>query len=192
MKSFRPKDGSGAPPGPGRDGERNDHGERRRNDTHASTTDPRARLLRKGKGKEARLCSIGHALTENRHGLRVDGRVSEASGTAERNQAALMIAGRAVTPPAAIRTCRNGSSLPVAVIASQPACRWPKQRLFARPPSLTAFVELRRSPRGPGRTSALYFFGRPCRRVRDPDAANKEAPPRSCPYPILSRPRPSS
>jgi hypothetical protein len=94
MKSFRPKDGSGEPPGPGRNGERNYHGERRRNDTHASTTDPQARLLRKGKGKEARLCFIGHALMENRHGLLVDGRVSEAGGTAERDQAALMIADR--------------------------------------------------------------------------------------------------
>jgi transposase len=91
MKSFRPKDGSGGPPSPGRNGERDFHGERRRNDTHASATDPEARLYRKGKGKEARLCFIGHALMENRHGLLVDGRVSEASGTAERDQAARMI-----------------------------------------------------------------------------------------------------
>ncbi len=47
-KSFRPKDGSGEPPAPGRNGERDFHGERRRNDTHASTTDPDARLFRKG------------------------------------------------------------------------------------------------------------------------------------------------
>jgi hypothetical protein len=50
-KSFRPKDGSGEPPGPGRNGERDFHGERRSNDTHASTTDPDARLFRKGPGK---------------------------------------------------------------------------------------------------------------------------------------------
>ena len=68
-KSFRPKDGSGEPPGPGRNGERDFHGERRRNDTHASTTDPDARLFRKGPGKEARLCFMGHALMENRNGL---------------------------------------------------------------------------------------------------------------------------
>ena len=74
MKSFRPKDGSGEPPAPGRNGERDFHGEQRTNDTHASTTDPEARLFRKGKGKEAKLCFMGHLLMENRHGLIVDGR----------------------------------------------------------------------------------------------------------------------
>jgi transposase len=51
MKSFRPKDGSGEPPLPGRNGERDFHGEKRTNETHASTTDPEARLYRKGRGK---------------------------------------------------------------------------------------------------------------------------------------------
>ena len=51
LKSFRPKDGSGEPPGPGRNGERDFHGERRKNDTHVSTTDPDARLYRKRPGK---------------------------------------------------------------------------------------------------------------------------------------------
>src|SRR5205809_653382 len=60
LKSFRPKDGSGDPPGPGRNGERNFHGEPRRNDTHVSTTDRETRLFRKGLGKEARLCFMGH------------------------------------------------------------------------------------------------------------------------------------
>jgi transposase len=92
MKSFRPKDGSGEPPGPGRNGERYFHGEKRSNETHASTTDPEARLYRKGRGKEAKLSFMGHALMENRHGLLVDGRVSEASGTAERDVAAAMAA----------------------------------------------------------------------------------------------------
>ena len=91
MKSFRPKDGSGEPQGPGRNGERDFHGEKRTNETHASTTDPEARLYRKGRGKEARLSFMGHALMENRHGLIVDGRVSEASGTAERDEAEAMI-----------------------------------------------------------------------------------------------------
>jgi hypothetical protein len=54
-KSFRPKDGSGEPPNPGRNGERDFHGEPRTNDTHASSTDPEAKLYRKGKGKEAKL-----------------------------------------------------------------------------------------------------------------------------------------
>jgi hypothetical protein len=92
MKSFRPKDGSGEPPAPGRNGERNFHGEQRTNDSHASTADPEARLFRKGKGKEAKLSFMGHALMENRHGLLVDGRVSEANGTAERDVAETMLA----------------------------------------------------------------------------------------------------
>jgi transposase len=92
MKSFRPKDGDGEPPRPGRNGERDFHGEKRSNETHASTTDPEARLYRKGRGKEAKLSFIGHALMENRHGLLVDGRVTEASGTAERDEAAAMAA----------------------------------------------------------------------------------------------------
>ncbi|MCA3389459.1 MAG: transposase, partial [Roseomonas sp.] len=54
-KSFRPKDGSGPPPGTGRNGEQNFHGQKRSNETHASTTDPDARLYRKGRGKEAKL-----------------------------------------------------------------------------------------------------------------------------------------
>jgi transposase len=92
MKSFRPKDGSGEPPAPGRNGEHDFHGERRSNDTHASTTDPDAKLFRKGKGKEAKLAFMGHVLMENRHGLIVDGRVSEAAGTAERDVAQAMVA----------------------------------------------------------------------------------------------------
>jgi transposase len=92
MKSFRPKDGSGGPPSPGRNGERDFKGERRTNDTHASTTDPEAKLFRKGRGKEAKLSFMGHALMENRHGLLVDSRVSEANGTAERDTAETMLA----------------------------------------------------------------------------------------------------
>ena len=91
-KSFRPKDGSGEPPNPGRNGERDFHGEQRTNDTHASTTDPEAKLYRKGKGKEAKLSFMGHTLMENRHGLVVDGRVSEANSTAEREVAETMLA----------------------------------------------------------------------------------------------------
>ncbi len=72
MKSFRRKDGSDEPPAPGRNGERDFHGEKRSNETHASATDPDARLLRKSAGQEARLCFMGHALMENRNGLVVD------------------------------------------------------------------------------------------------------------------------
>jgi transposase len=94
MKSFVPKDGSGEPPankGGGRNAERDFHGERRKNDTHSSTTDPDARLFRKGAGKEAKLCHMGNLMMENRNGLIVDARLTEANGTAERTTALAMI-----------------------------------------------------------------------------------------------------
>jgi hypothetical protein len=93
MKSFVPKDGSKPPSGgsTGRNAERDFHGEKRKNDTHSSTTDPDARLFRKGAGKEAKLCHMGHLLMENRNGLIVDARLTEASGTAERTTALEMI-----------------------------------------------------------------------------------------------------
>jgi len=94
-KSFRPKDGSGTPPGAGRNGERDFHGERRKNDTHASTTDADARLFRKGPGKEARLCFMGHALMENRNGLIIDAVTTRASGHAERLAAIALVEPRA-------------------------------------------------------------------------------------------------
>ena len=59
MKSFRAKDGSDDPPGPSRNGERDFHGEKHSNATHASTTDPEAQLYRKGRGKEAKLSLHG-------------------------------------------------------------------------------------------------------------------------------------
>jgi len=92
MKSFRPKDGSGEPPAPGRNGERDFHGERRSNETHASTTDPDARLYRKGPGQPAKLAYLGHVLMENRHALVVDTRLTPATGTAEREAALEMVA----------------------------------------------------------------------------------------------------
>ena len=92
MKSFVPKDGGAPPPSDGgRNSERDFHGERRSNETHASTTDPDARLFRKGKGKEAKLAHMGHLMTENRNGLIVDVRLTPPSGTAEREAALEMI-----------------------------------------------------------------------------------------------------
>lgn len=91
MKSFRPKDGSGEPPSPGRNGERNFHKEKRSNETHASTTDPDARLYRKADGRESRLCFMGHVLMENRNGLAVDAALTHATGTAEREAALAML-----------------------------------------------------------------------------------------------------
>ncbi len=94
MKSFRPKDGSGEPPAAGRNGERDFHGEKRRNETHASTTDADARLYRKGPGQAAKLAYMGHVLMENRNGLVVDSRLSLATGTAEREAALDMASAR--------------------------------------------------------------------------------------------------
>ena len=91
MKSFQRKDGGGDPPTPGRNGERNFHGEKRSNETHASTTDPDARLFRKSGGQTAKLCYMGHLLIENRNGLIVDVELTRATGWAERAAAEAMI-----------------------------------------------------------------------------------------------------
>src|SRR5512144_1067206 len=79
MKSFRPKDGSGELPAPGRNGERNFKGEKRSNETHRSATDDDARLFRKGNGQQSQLCFIGHVLMENRNGLAVDAELTRAA-----------------------------------------------------------------------------------------------------------------
>src|SRR5271169_2833172 len=84
LKSFRRKGGGdNDPDGPGRNAERGFHKEKRSNETHQSTTDPEARLYKKG-GQPAKLSYMGHALMENRHGLAVYGLVTHATGTAER------------------------------------------------------------------------------------------------------------
>jgi transposase len=122
MKSFQPKAGAeGSEPPAGSDGsgeaqaceaaasetpaadkgrnaEVNFHGQKRSNETHASATDPDARLYRKGEGKEAKLCYMGHALMENRSGLVVEACLTHADGHAERNAALAMIEPRADRP----------------------------------------------------------------------------------------------
>src|SRR5262249_56978416 len=85
-KRFRPKDGSGD-----QEGGANFDGQQRKNDPHASTTDPDCRLYRKAAGREARLCYMGHATMENRHGLAVAGMVTLATGTAERRASETML-----------------------------------------------------------------------------------------------------
>jgi transposase len=101
MKSVKPRDGSGEPPaGNERNAEANFHRQTRTNETHASTTDPDARLYRKGTGKEAKLCFMGHGLMENRHGLLVDTCLTPADGHAERVAALHMIEPRADRPQA--------------------------------------------------------------------------------------------
>jgi transposase len=87
-KSFRRKDGNSEPPeSDGSNPTVNFHGEKRSNATHASTTDPDARLAKKGAGKEAKLSYAGHVLMENRNGLIVTTRVTRATGTAEADAA---------------------------------------------------------------------------------------------------------
>ena len=96
LKSFRPKgDGHDSFSGGGHNESVGFHGEKRCNDTHESTTDPDARLYRKGQGKESRLVFMGHALMENRNGLVVDTRLTLATGVAEREAAFEMVSGRA-------------------------------------------------------------------------------------------------
>ena len=92
LKSFRKKGGGdNDSDGSGRNAERSFHKEKRSNETHESTTDPEARLYKKGDGQPAKLCYMGHALMENRNGLAVLGGISQATGTAERDEALALI-----------------------------------------------------------------------------------------------------
>src|SRR5262245_31271131 len=136
QKSFKKKDGRpNRPPDDPGNATVNFRGEQRRNDTHHSTTDPEARLYRKG-GKDALLSFLGHLIIENRNGLVVSAQLSQATGRAERDQAVEMIrqmsgceritggADKAdettellktlrelnVTPHVAQNICRNGDS----------------------------------------------------------------------------------
>src|SRR5476649_802238 len=92
QKSFRPKDGSDDG-----DGGADFHGQKRKNDTHASTSDPNSRLYRKAAGREAKLSYMGHVTMENRHGLAVTGMVTRANGTAERRASEIMLKTRSKT-----------------------------------------------------------------------------------------------
>src|SRR5271155_176078 len=89
QKSFQKKDGDDKGGGGA-----NFHGHKRSNQTHASRTDPEAKLYRKGFGQEAKLSYLGHVMMENRNGLIVDAMVTEADGTAERDAAMLMVYAR--------------------------------------------------------------------------------------------------
>ncbi len=92
-KSFKPIDDQQAPAGGGSNPTVDFKGTKRSNDTHRSTTDPDARLYRKSANTTAQLGYLGHALMENRNGLVVDGRLTLATGTAEREAALAMIEG---------------------------------------------------------------------------------------------------
>jgi transposase len=96
QKSFRPRDGSDDGNGA------NFHGQKRKNDTHASTTDPDSRLYRKAAGREAKLSYMGHAMMENRNGLAIAGLVSLANGTAERRASERMLKAKSKQAPGRI------------------------------------------------------------------------------------------
>jgi transposase len=91
LKSFRPRDEEEPPPGSGRNPERDFRGKPRKNDTHVSTTDPEARLYTKSAGQAAKLCFMGHVLTENQSGLILDVLVTPATGQAEREAAITLL-----------------------------------------------------------------------------------------------------
>ena len=92
LKSYRPRDEQDRPgAGGGRNPEVDFRGERRSRETHASSTDPEALLFKKGARQAAKLSYMGHLLTENRHGLVVDVELTQATGTAERAAALLML-----------------------------------------------------------------------------------------------------
>ena len=93
LKSFSPKDGNDGPDAEEKNPSIDFHGEKRTNDTHQSTTDPKALLAKKGHGKEAKLCFTGHVLMENRNGMVVDVTFTQATGTAEREAALDMLEG---------------------------------------------------------------------------------------------------
>lgn len=126
-KSFTPKDGDGDGGGGG-DGA-NWHKQKRSNETHASTSDADARLYRKADGREAKLCYMGHALMENRHGLAVGGAVTLATGKAEREAAEALLAekvkatGRPATLGAdkAYDVTEHGANLRAMGVAPHPA-----------------------------------------------------------------------
>ena len=107
QKSFQRKQNGGdalnPPPGdPGSNPTVNWHKEKRSNETHESSTDPMARLFKKTRGAEAKLGYLGHLLTENRNGLVVDIRLTQATGTAEREAAVEMIANRPASKKATL------------------------------------------------------------------------------------------
>lgn len=91
LKSFRPKDEEEPPADGGRNPERDFRGERRKNETHASSTDGEARLYTKSNGQAAKLSYMAHVLMENRCGLLLDILVTQASGTAERDGAITLL-----------------------------------------------------------------------------------------------------
>ena len=101
-KSFQAKDKPQPPADDPGNPTVNFHGERRSNETHASTTDPEALMAKKGEGKESKLSYTGNLLVENRNGLIVDVEVFQAKGTAERDAALIMLQRLTGTEPVTV------------------------------------------------------------------------------------------
>jgi hypothetical protein len=111
QKSFVKKDGSPSPPvDGGRNPTVNFKGEKRSNETHASTTDPDARLYKKNDGDKSQLAFLGHALMENRNGLVVDVEVTQTTGTAEREAAKAMVKRTIHKPGATLVADKNNDT----------------------------------------------------------------------------------
>lgn len=136
QKSFLPKDDEEPPTSGGRNECSDFRGKRRLNDTHESRTDPEAKNYKKSNGSEAKMSYLGHTLMENRHGLIIKAKVTQASGSAEREAALEMLTelpgkqrrtlgadkgydtkgfvedcrGKGVTPHVAMNTARKGGS----------------------------------------------------------------------------------
>ena len=106
LKSYRPRDEQDPPAAGGRNPDVDFRGQRRKRDTHASRTDPQAQLYTKGSAQAAKLCYLGHLLTENRNGLIVGVELTEANGFAER-EAALRMLDRCVLGPATLGADRG-------------------------------------------------------------------------------------
>ena len=130
LKSFKRKDGgSGEPPDDPSNPTVNFRGERRTNATHQSTTDPEARLARKGPGKEARLCYSANALMENRNTILIDLQVEPADGYAERRAAIAMVDGNC---PAADGSHWPATAATTLATSSRVAARLPSPRTWPR------------------------------------------------------------
>jgi IS5 family transposase len=95
------------PPDPGSNPTIDFRKQQRKNDTHESSTDPQARLYKKTRGSESRLAYMGHLLTENRNGLVVDVRLTQATGKAEREAALEMLDGKPLSRPVTLGADRG-------------------------------------------------------------------------------------
>jgi hypothetical protein len=110
-QSHRSRDENGPPGGGGRNPPVDFHGEERSRDTHESRTDKDAVLSKKSKGAESKPAYLGHLLIENRHGVILDARVTQATGKAEREAAADLVeafGGRQRITPGADKNCDTG------------------------------------------------------------------------------------